>query len=340
MDIDEPVAVKARLNKPMQPAFLGLERLRKAMQPDILGLERLRRAMQPDILGLERLRRAVQPDFTGLEVMRRALQPDFTGLEVMRRALQPDFTGLEVMRRALQPDFTGLEVMRRALQPDFTGLEVMRRALQPDFTGLEVMRRALQPDFTRLRELLDPNIEGERLKNTGWFPHYTMPRHILREHLDDAEFDDQLLTYYHENWLEVRQRIEEKLSTYLVDINATATFREALSAHENGNYRLINPTLFAEVERVVRVELFGGMVGSIPIKRGMDESFSKLPLRVFPDRSLGFVGFRQLTHHLYEQIKDDTGRERFLKDPLPNRHASIHGWWFTRLRRPVSTQYS
>ena len=276
------------------------------------------------------LNKAMPPDFTGMEALRRAIQPfDFTGMEALRRAIQPpDFTGMEALRRAIQPpDFTGIEALRRAIQPfDFTGIQVLRRAIQPfDFTGIEALRRTVQFDFTILRKLLDPSIEGERLENTGWFPHYTMPEHVLREHGDDSEFDDQLLTYYHENWLEVRQTIEEKLPTYLVDVNAAATLREALSAHEKGYYRLINPTLFAEVERIVRVELFGGMVGNIPVKNQMTESFGNLPIRVFPDRSLGFVGFRQLTHHLYERIKDVTDRERFLKDPLPNRHASIHG---------------
>ncbi len=272
-----------------------------------------------------RLSKAIQPNLTGLEVLSKAIQPNLTGLEQLDKVMQPDFTVLEQLLKAVQPYFTVLEQLDKVMQPDFTVLEQLDKVMQPDFTVLEQLRRAVQPDFPGLRELSDPNIEGERLKNTGWFPNDTMPGHILREHIDDAEFDDQLLTYYHENWLEVRRIIEEKLSTYLVDVNATATLREALSAHEKGYYRLINPTLFAEVERVVRVELFDGRVGNIPVKNQMDESFSNLPLRVFPDRSLGFVGFRQLTHHSYRRIKDATDRELFLKDPLPNRHASIHG---------------
>ena len=42
----------------------------------------------------------------------------------------------------------------------------------------------------------------------------------------------------------------------------------------------------------------------------------------------GFFGlnlFRRLSSHLYETVRDDDARQRFAGDPVPNRHAVVHG---------------
>jgi hypothetical protein len=35
--------------------------------------------------------------------------------------------------------------------------------------------------------------------------------------------------------------------------------------------------------------------------------------------------FRRLTKHLYENVRTEPDRQRFAQDPVPNRHAAVHG---------------
>ena len=62
--------------------------------------------------------------------------------------------------------------------------------------------------------LAAPRKKGERLTKHGWFPHYTIPEALLDEGIDDSDFNELLLSYYRDNWAQVRKMIEGNLSTY------------------------------------------------------------------------------------------------------------------------------
>ena len=167
--------------------------------------------------------------------------------------------------------------------------------------------------------------QGLQFQNSGWFPHHTFPTHLLADNDDDTVTDEIILSYYHDNWSRVRQEIEEDLSTYLINDDSKEALRQALIAHENGLYLLVCPGLFAEVERAVRVCLYGNRVGGISVVSQLEDNLNRLPISALPDRSLGFVGFNQLTNHLYESIRTDADRKLFSDSAVPNRHAAIHG---------------
>ena len=167
--------------------------------------------------------------------------------------------------------------------------------------------------------------KGARLTRHGWFPHYTIPEVLLSEDIDDSDFNDLLLAYYRDNWPKVRQMIEDNVAVYPVDSETKAAFREALAAHENGLYRSVCRNLLSEVERVVRIHLFGGRVGRLSVTQQINVSFRSLPVSVLPDRGVGFVGYYYLRDHLYGQIKTEADRNRFSSHQMPNRHAAIHG---------------
>lgn len=166
---------------------------------------------------------------------------------------------------------------------------------------------------------------GSVLDKNGWFSHYTIPKDILTENQDNLELNDILIDYYRKNWYVVRQAIEQKLDTYLVDDEAKAAFRECLDAHENGFYRLVCRSSFPEVERVIRIEINRNNVGRLSVEKLMREHFDDLPISVFPDGQLGYIGYKQMTMHLYEQVNSEDDRQRFVGHQIPNRHASIHG---------------
>ena len=174
-------------------------------------------------------------------------------------------------------------------------------------------------------ETLAPFREKSQFEEAEWFPHSTFPRRLFNRSGHEAYSDDIVLSYYRENWSAVSQVIEKELSECHVDEDAKEAVRQALIAHENGLYQLVPPSLFAVIERAVRVCLYGDKVGSISVKNHLVNLVGRLPISVLPDGPLAFVGFTQLSHHLYENIHTNDVRERFLDASIPNRHAAIHG---------------
>ena len=152
-----------------------------------------------------------------------------------------------------------------------------------------------------------------------------MPEALLDEGIDDSDFNELLLAYYRDNWAQVRQTIEGNLAAYPVDAETKEAFREALSAHEHGFYRSVCCTLIIEVERVVRIHLYDGKVGSFSVSKLIVDDFSILPMSMLPDARVGFVGYFYLEGHLYDHIKNEVDRNRFVNHRVPNRHATLHG---------------
>ena len=177
----------------------------------------------------------------------------------------------------------------------------------------------------KLFETLAPFEEKARFEEAGWFPHSTFPRHLLNWNGDETYSDEMVLTHYRKNWSTVRHVIGNELANCDVDFDAKEAIRQALIAHENGLYQLVPPALFTAIERAVRVCLYDDKVGSISVRDQLVNLVGRLPLSILPDGTLAFVGFVQLSHHLYENIHTDEVRERFLGASIPNRHAVIHG---------------
>ena len=120
--------------------------------------------------------------------------------------------------------------------------------------------------------------------------------------------------------------IEASLAEYDIDDEATATFVEALNAHEPGFYRSVCRVLMPEIERVSRVELHGDRLYRITSQPLMRELAGQLPIStVEPGGFLGLNLFRRLSEHLYEHVDDEDSRRRFAEDPVPNRHTAVHG---------------
>ena len=193
------------------------------------------------------------------------------------------------------------------------------------------------------REFVKWNVSCEVLGRAGWLPHYTTPFDYIAEYGEDIQtVRSRLLDYYKSNWQDVRSEIESRLADCKIDAEAKAAFREALDAHEAGLYRCVCRVLFPEIERVLRTELFNGRVGKITYKNLIKKLASD-------DKSIGdFItaGLYDLTifghltkalrrtdtsesdkliYGLFETVASEKDRERLEQDPVPNRHAAIHG---------------
>ena len=134
------------------------------------------------------------------------------------------------------------------------------------------------------------------------------------------------MRYYQDRWLQVHQGIESRLMQYDVNEESKATFSEVLDAHGAGLYRCVCPTLMLAIERVSRVDLHGGTFAPITSQQVLIAVVEQLPISSVEPR--GFYGLalcKRLSDHLYERCLDARARERFARDPVPNRHAAVHG---------------
>ena len=169
------------------------------------------------------------------------------------------------------------------------------------------------------------NPKARVAEELGWVVHRTLPTTVLEDASED-KLDEAIMTHYKERWAEVRREIELATSGYLIDEDSKETMSQILSAHEYGLYRLVPVTIMVEIERAVRVHLYGELVGRhLDIGGKIVDEISELPISAFQDITSGIIQHETLENHLYEHIDDDSERSQFAEDPIPNRHAAIHG---------------
>lgn len=169
---------------------------------------------------------------------------------------------------------------------------------------------------------------AKMLEDAGWVAHFSTPFESVDCCDGDAEVLHGFLSrYYREKWRDLRRDIESRIAEYEIDTEAKATFDEALIAHEAGLYRCVCRVLIPEIERVARKELHDDRMDRITNQERLQELAGKLPLRsVAGPRGLYNLNlYRRLSNHLYAHVTTDEDRIRFARDPVPNRHAAVHG---------------
>ena len=199
-------------------------------------------------------------------------------------------------------------------------------------------------DFKRIFSAFDWLIEESRkaamVERSGWLPHYTTPFHLLEsESMDHALVADMIAEHYAKEWTVVEQAFLAQLANYDIDEEAKETMLEALRAHRQGMFRVAPRLLFPEIERVCSDAFFEGKRTIIvPTKKGKQarlpitrlkevwEMVHELPLGDIAAYEYSWNLFRKVEEHLYEEVGDDeTAREKYRVDPVPNRHGALHG---------------
>ena len=179
----------------------------------------------------------------------------------------------------------------------------------------EAMER-LQPSLKKFHERKQAH---DALNEVGWLPHYSVPHRLVEGWGDDrALLDSRVADHYRTRWTKIRDHMELDLATYHIDDEARATFREALIAHESGLYRCACRLLFPEIERIIDA---GHRSGPMIEKLLASGEPTELDFRELFD----WVMLERIRKHAYEQVWTEGERERFERDPVPNRHAAIHG---------------
>lgn len=213
--------------------------------------------------------------------------------------------------------------MEHSLGPVLDRLNEWAAAAAPVLAKWSRLAEAAAEAMERFQPALKRFDERKRihdaLDKVGWLPHPSVPYWLVEGCGDDlALLDARISEYYRTRWSEIRDEMESGLAEYHIDDEARATFREALIAHESGLYRGICRSLFPEIERIIDAgHRSGPMIEKLlasgdPTDRRLRELFD-------------WVMLERIRKHAYEQVWTEDERERFERDPVPNRHAAIHG---------------
>jgi hypothetical protein len=179
--------------------------------------------------------------------------------------------------------------------------------------------------------------KADAVQAAGWIPHPTMPMARFDKNTPPEEIGAILATHYRDNWPEVRAAMSRSVQSTAIDAEAKATFEEALAAHEAGLYRSVVRVLFPEIERVARETVYGGSrKESWGRKKGRNNAglsdlrealMTKLPAGVALGTPFALTLVQKLSEHLYSYVPEDPVQlAAFERDPVPNRHASQHGY--------------
>lgn len=221
------------------------------------------------------------------------------------------------------PTFPKLD--SRVVLPQLDALRKLNEHWAQMFSGIQEQFRSLSP---MLEQFSRHEARCKRLEEAGWLPHPASPWHLLDdEELSGDALNEAVEAYYLANWSSVKVCFEEAIAGYTIDDEAKATFREVLAAHEAGLYRCVARTLFPEIERVSRAEIHDGAMDKIASQPKLQEAISGLtPSELARDGISGMRLYSKLIDHLYVSMPTPDRVAAIAAEPVPNRHAAVHGY--------------
>lgn len=192
---------------------------------------------------------------------------------------------------------------------------------------MEAMQATFAPFAKQFAWIEEQEHKCERLERVGWLPHRSSPFDALEDaEADDAAVDRAVGDYYGSSWSAVSTSLRTEIDECDLDDEAKQCFAEALAAHGAGLYRCAPRLLFPEVERVARIDLHGGALDKMASQDRLVEAIGGLtPGEIASTGVTGLRFYRKLTEHLYLHLKDPERVAAASADPVPNRHAAVHG---------------
>jgi hypothetical protein len=219
-----------------------------------------------------------------------------------------------------------LEVLAERLRVpifDATALDGLRRALVEQQTAFVRAISTSRIDWTRLQRLSD---RAESVERAGWLPHRTSPFDLTMEAPDAAAADIVIAEHYATEWPAIREAFSAQVESLTNDTETLAVFEEALSAQGAGLFRVAPRLLFPEFERIARAEFAPERLGGMASLRDLRDAAGGLTPGEMDEPGLfSLAWFRKLDQHLYSRVETPDELARVAGDPVPNRHAALHG---------------
>lgn len=250
-------------------------------------------------------------------------------------------TDMKLPKPETQFDFTlDLDKMVKfePIKIDTRFFESLERIAQGIALFQAKMAKIAQPLLIGFAEAFKDSEKADAIQAAGWIPHPTIPLADIEADMTSTEIDAILSEHYRANWSMVRETMSNSIAATAIDAEAKATFEEALVAHEAGLYRSVVRVLFPEIERVARETVYGGsrkeLVGkgagrknNAGLRDLREALMSKLPVGVALGTPFALTLVQKMYEHLYTYVPEDAaGLAVFERDPVPNRHASQHGF--------------
>ena len=178
-----------------------------------------------------------------------------------------------------------------------------------------------------LRRLQVIDAQCGRLEALGWLPHANSPFDLITDDpKDSAEVNAAIHQHYSIHWPDIARALCADIDASALDNEAKATFAEAVAAHGAGLYRCAPRLLFPEIERVSRKEIHSGALDKMASQQRLMEAIGGLtPAEMSSTGVVGLRFYKKLTRHLYMHMNDEAAVGIASADPVPNRHASLHG---------------
>jgi len=201
-------------------------------------------------------------------------------------------------------------------------------SIAPFFAGLEQLAKKLLPFFEASVAFALAKQKADLLVSTGWLPHETLPFYFIEQADGDAAKLNKLIDdYYRDNWSFVRAKLEANISEYRIDDESKLIFRQILTAHEHELFSLVPRAMFPEIERVSRTELHNRRLERISSQKALRKLAGELVLSDYDVAGFYAIAvFERFEDHVYADV-NEKNLSKFANDPVPNRHAAIHGYF-------------
>lgn len=215
------------------------------------------------------------------------------------------------------------------LNRQFLGMEQLiaklRRNLSVDLDPIRQSLQSLQRDLAPLLEELNRHSTAKaKLREIGLLPHATTPWRAFSE-ISSDDFPSICRRHYRENWGEIEREVKTEIADYMISASARQSLEDALACHGAGLYRSAVLTLLPSVEMEFRraFEIIPGDPAASLVE--LRRAIKMAPAQYITSHVAPFDLFRILDNHLYATVKTPEALMRFEGDPIPNRHAAIHG---------------
>lgn len=166
---------------------------------------------------------------------------------------------------------------------------------------------------------------SELILQAGWLPHPSIPPELVANARDVGDADARLALFFRSNCSQVERSLRGSIAATSVDSKAKGAFYESLEAHRLGLYRVAPALLFPHLERVGRDVVLPSALGASPASR-LVEAVGQLGASEFTMPGVsGLRLYSKLAEHLHRQVRTSDEVDAARLDPVPNRHAVLHG---------------
>jgi hypothetical protein len=263
---------------------------------------------------------------------------------LMTDSRRPTAAGLDlgVISKPIKIDTSFVEpfsMIGRALMATSAALMEAGAVLMEARAVLMEARAVMGPLVISLGKAFSDAGKADAALRAGWVPFVGMPIDQFDKDMSSEELHRLLEQYTRDEWACVKSGLWASVESSGVDSEALATYHEALRAHEEELFRSVVRVLFPEIERIARETVYGGgrheaakgkqSKGNINtgLRDFREAVMTKLPAGIVFDKSFGLSLPRKMHEHLYQWVsEDEAGLEKLKSDPIPNRHASQHGF--------------